>query len=244
MSTQIGRDEVHIWRGSTRISADFARRLGELLSDAERAKAARFTHQADRNRYIASHAMLRLVLSAYVGAPAFKLDFQTDRYGKPRLQQATRQGLSFSLSHSGELALLALALRQPVGIDIEAIRCDFELSTLVDRVLAETECELLKQTPLNIQRALFFRAWVRKEAVLKASGRGLTCDPRRITVLRSKSLNGPQSTKVDTGPNGEQWNVRDVTSCSGYAAAVAATARNWELRAFEHQWEMFRNLLN
>ncbi len=230
------RDEVHLWRTSTRISPIFACDLQALLSRGERAKALRFRRDGDRERYVVSHAMLRLVLSHYVGAPPAELEFAIEAHGKPRLEPIPVSNLSFNLAHSGDLALLAISRGPAVGVDLEEIRHDVDVPTLARSVLSKAELRVLHAAPPERQRSLFFRSWVRKEAVLKGCGVGLALEPDRVIVLQNETRcdTAVVAVKLSAGP--EEWGVRDVEIGDRYAGAVAAPGQDWTLRCFEHRW--------
>jgi 4'-phosphopantetheinyl transferase len=89
----------------------------ELLSADERARAGQFMFDRDRRRYIAARARLRIILARYVGQAPAALQFHYGPHGKPALD-----GISFNLSHSADLALLAVSRGTVVGVDIERVR--------------------------------------------------------------------------------------------------------------------------
>jgi phosphopantetheinyl transferase len=95
---------------------------------------------------VASSPALREILGRYLGLPADELRFETNEHGKPRLA-APEGELEFNLSHSGSLALVAVARRE-VGVDVERIR---------------------DTRPLG-----FYRRWADREARVKCLGTGLT----------------------------------------------------------------------
>lgn len=95
---------------------------------------------------VASDRALRVILGRYLGLPADELRFETGSHGKPRLA-APEGELEFNLSHSGSLALVAVARRE-VGVDVERIRA---------------------KRPLG-----FYRRWADREARVKCLGTGLT----------------------------------------------------------------------
>ena len=236
MPAQLEHGEVHLWQTSTRNSQLIAPKLQVLLSGDERDKAMRFRRDADRDRYVASHAMVRLVLSRYVGAPPASLEFGVGEHGKPELEQDPGFPLSFNLSHSGDLALFVISGECAVGVDIEEIRDGMDVPALARSVLSEAELQVLRAAPLDEQRSLFFRTWVRKEAVLKACGLGLALEPRQVAVLRDESGSDPCTATVLPAINQAKWGVRDVEISDRYAAAVAAPGLDWSLRCFEHRW--------
>ena len=228
--------EVHLWWTSTRISPGMAPTLQVLLSDDERAKAARFVRQADRNRYVAAHAMLRLVLSRYVDVAPGELGFEVGDQGKPRLEAAPDYPLSFNLSHSGKLALVAVSGAPAVGVDLEEIRDDVDVPALASSVLSAAELRVLHAAPLERQRRLFFRSWVRKEAVLKGCGLGLTVEPQRVVALTEETKGDSGFVAVKLSSGSAEWGVRDLEIGDRYAGAVAAPGQGWTLRRFEHRW--------
>jgi 4'-phosphopantetheinyl transferase len=130
--------------------------------------------------------------------------------------------LEFNLSHSRELALLAITRDRPVGVDVECLRVlSGDVLDLSDTQFSETECKALRALPPAERRTGFFRCWTRKEALIKASGEGLTRDL--------------DSFDVDVGPGSESallqidgrfgqdagWLLRDLPAPPGYAAAGA-----------------------
>src|SRR5215204_4262422 len=115
----LGADEVHVWRISLDVEADSFR---SLLSPDERRRAARFHRDEHRRRYVTAHGALRLILGAYLDAAPETLAFELGEHGKPSLREpldAEDARVEFNLSHSAELALVAVARDHPVGVDVE-----------------------------------------------------------------------------------------------------------------------------
>jgi len=180
--------------------------------------------------------MSRLVLSHYVGAPPAELEFEVEAHGKPGLRPIPESGLSFNLAHSGDLALLAVSGGPAVGVDVEEIRDDVDVPALARSVLSKAEWRVLHAAPLERQRSLFFRCWVRKEAVLKGCGVGLALEPDRVIVLQDDTKHDTGIVGVKLSAGSTQWGVRDVDIGDRHAGAVAAPGRDWTLRCFEHRW--------
>jgi 4'-phosphopantetheinyl transferase len=163
-----------------------------LLDETERARADRYVRAVDRDRFVLAAALLRIV-ARRVGntTEAVGVDRECDHcgepHGKPRL---TGSAFEVSLSHSGEMVVVAISAQGPVGIDVEARRpLDYE--PLLRYVCTEDEQRHI-QGPDD-----FFTYWTRKEALLKARGTGLT------TPLRSVSVTSPHS-----APAVLTWNDR------------------------------------
>ncbi|WP_447009004.1 4'-phosphopantetheinyl transferase family protein [Saccharothrix sp. DSM 118769] len=202
------RRDVHVWR------VELARDAGALDLDVldadERRRAGGFAVEDERWRFTASHAALRHVLAGYAGVPPGELRLTRDG-GRPRLLP-DRGGLEFSLSHSGGLALVAVARGMPVGVDVEQVR-DVDHAGLAERVLAPAGAASLAALPPAERLPAFFRHWACTEAYLKVDGRGLA------------GLPGPAFTLTGGEAAGRPgWTVRELAVGAGFAAAVAAPA--------------------
>jgi 4'-phosphopantetheinyl transferase len=194
-----------------------------LLDDMERGRARRFIRRTDRHRFILAHAALRLFLAGCLGAGPAMVRYEGGVSGKPRLA-AGLAPLEFNLSHSEELALMAVARQRAVGVDVERLRDVPEALGIADVYFSRQEREELHSLQRSERREAFFRCWTRKEAVTKASGEGLgtPIDSFEVdlTAASTSALNR------DTGRREEEvrWCVRDLQSPRGYAAAGAVEA--------------------
>lgn len=191
-----------------------AARLAPRLLDAEEAQRAQgFKRAHDRRCYVTAHVALRLLLARRVGlAPeAVELVRETcpscgGAHGRPAVAGG---GVHFSLSHSGDLALIALAER-PVGVDVEGIP-SAEMVADTGKALHPAETAELSRLPLADRPAAFARAWARKEAYLKGIGTGLSRNPAHDYVgTGPRPAHGPA-----------QWTISDVAVPERFVAAVA-----------------------
>lgn len=144
----------------------------DLLSVDERARAARFVFDRDRDRFVAAHAALRRVLAVYVGCLPAELRFVRDPQGRPSMCGGI--ALDFNLSHSGHLALIGVAASGPIGVDIEALRPVVDGAALAQRHFSPAEIAAWTALPSSQQDRAFLACWTRKEACLKALGMGLS----------------------------------------------------------------------
>jgi 4'-phosphopantetheinyl transferase len=164
---------------------------------------------ADRARYVAAHALTRIVLAEAVGRPAGELRFDRtcqcgQQHGKPGLVD----GPEFSLTHAGDLVGVAVHPGGPVGLDAEQVRELTDLAAMAAHVCSPAESVA--------DAASFFVTWTRKEALLKATGDGLSSPMEAITL-------GPSGVREWTGdgaPSGPVW-LRDLHPGRDYRAAVA-----------------------
>ena len=148
----------------------------ECLSVEERERAARFVFEDDRRRYRLAHAALRVRLGRYLGQPPELLRFAQGPAGKPTLADDHDDGArcAFNLSHSADVAAIAIAPRGELGIDIECQRVVGDSQAIVDRHFTPAEREAWHALAPMQRDAAFLRCWTRKEACIKALGSGLS----------------------------------------------------------------------
>ncbi|MBV9859992.1 MAG: 4'-phosphopantetheinyl transferase superfamily protein [Alphaproteobacteria bacterium] len=219
--------EVQVWRVALAVSEPRCRQLSELLDGPERERAARYYFPRDRRRFTVARAGLRLLLGAYCGVAPALIRFSQNAYGKPALEGADPP-LDFNLSHSGEMALYAVARQAELGIDVEQHRPDIALLDLARRFFAPSEAAALVALPAPARAAAFYRCWTRKEALIKALGLGLAMPLDAFTV----SLQ-PEASLLDLrGHPGAaaEWLLRNVPVPEGYTGALAVRGPGWRVR--------------
>ncbi|MEU8763047.1 4'-phosphopantetheinyl transferase superfamily protein [Streptomyces sp. NPDC048659] len=190
--------------------------LCALLDARERRVYEALTGEPVRAQYLTAHALLRSVLGDLLDRDPAGLAFGKGPHGKPFLTDAP---VEFSISHSGELVAVALSADAPVGVDVERVT---ELAELPLPVLSARERAVFDLVP-GPERAVAFTAyWVRKEAVLKATGEGLRVDPARLTV---SAPDRPAELLDWRGRNDGQPHpevrLYDLDAGDGYRGAVA-----------------------
>ena len=151
----------------------------QLLSMDETTRARRFHFDRDRTRYVRARGFLRTLLGKACGLDPVDLVFETGAQGKPFLQN---HPLAFNLSHSRDLAVLALSPSGPLGIDIEFIDRQADISGLAETCLTPAERAVLEGLPKAAQAARFFAFWTAKEARMKLTGEGMSLPPAQIVL--------------------------------------------------------------
>lgn len=174
---------VHLWLLQHASGFGDPVNLASTLSAGESRRAAAFAHATDRQRYVAAHAFVRRVLAHYTGIDARRLNFADGAAGKPSLAAAQAAGgIQFNLSHSGDVALLGVARDRAVGVDVEVVRRLDDLDALVRATFSADERRRFEALDAARRHEAFFAAWTRKEAVVKATGSGLSTELARIEV--------------------------------------------------------------
>jgi 4'-phosphopantetheinyl transferase len=225
---------VKVWRAHLdTLSPAEVGELSNLLDAGEQARAARFHFEQDRRNYAASHGLLRHLLGAALEMPAAALAFEPGVHGKPAISPALALNRTprFNLSHSAGWAMFALAWDCEVGIDLESIarlkREEDGLARLAARVLSARELPIWQALPETEREAAFLRAWTRKEAYAKATGRGLFEEVIRTDVALDATA--PISLLTLRSSHGDEimrdWILHDLPAPDGFAAALAVEQR-------------------
>ena len=184
-----------------------------LPSASERVRAGRLRRPQDRERSLEAHCAIRRIIAIQLGVDPRHLEFDTTTVGKPFLTRPA-QNLQFNLSHSGRHGLIAVAEDRSVGVDIEVRRPVSDLLGVVLQIATSREAKLLKQLSTSQVHSNFLDLWTRKEAVLKALGRGFLIDPREVEVGI-----GPGRSYVNFDER--IWTVESLAINSSVAAAAA-----------------------
>ena len=210
---------VHVWAWDDACSAEDVRWYQALLSPEEQVRVDRFLREQDRVRYVVNHGVMRCLLGQYLGVAPQSLRFDWNEYGKPRV---VPPDLQFSLSHSGGMALLAVAADSVVGVDVEQIRPIAE--DVAERFFSPEEQSALRGLPDADWLGGFYRCWTRKEAVLKADGVGLHRALDSFTVSLSSSAEAAILAVQPEVPFSANWRLVHLAPAAGFVAALAVDA--------------------
>ena len=217
-------NDIHVWKGSVGALVEHGTPLLASLDAAEFARAARFLHEADRARFLLSHGLLRALAAHYLGRPPAALTFELGEVGKPHLAGADQGRLTFNMSHSGDLMLLAFARSGRVGVDVERWSDrlgDAERARIAASVFSTGEQAALAQLPAEHRRAAFFSVWTRKEAYLKATGAGISRGMKHCEVsVHPEAACLRSDTNLQAGVDG--WRIFDLWPGPGHSAALAS----------------------
>lgn len=224
----LAENEAHIWQISLKQNDEALQISARLLDETEQSKTAKFRFGKDRKNYIAAHGAMREILSLYLEICPQNIEFETNSYGKPFLCGG-KSDISFNLSHSGELALLAITKGSKIGVDIELIRADIAAENLAEQVFSTLEIETWRNLPENFKAKAFFDCWTRKEAFIKAVGKGLSYPLKDFSVAFSPCEQARLIALENTKLKAENWQIIELNIAENYAAAMAIEARNTKL---------------
>lgn len=208
---QLKSHEINIWTIELVLTPAQIEQYFSLLDKDERARANRYQSPIHRERFIAAHAALRNILGGYLDLAPSGLAFAYTEHKKPYLPEHPR--LQFNLSHSHDLALVGCTLDHKIGVDVEKIGTNFNLN-VAKRFFSSQENNQLISLPDSEQTNEFYRLWARKEALIKAIGKGIAALP-----LASFSVTGKDET---LSLEDETWSLMPLNVHADYQAAVAS----------------------
>lgn len=189
----------------------------EVLSRTERERAQRFATATLTRRWSRARSGLRRVVAAYAGVEPEALSIEPaacvhcgELHGKPYLADPPLDWLRFNLSHSGDLAAVAVAHGREVGVDVEATRAGRRMEGIAGRWFNDDEAARLEGLEGPEQEELFYRLWSRKEAYLKATAEGIAGSLAAFDGLRLEPPDGAAG-----------WEFADLEVPAGYAGALA-----------------------
>lgn len=226
------RNEVQIWRLSLADPHAWQEELTDALSPDELERAARFHFERDRRRFMSTRATLRALLGKALSIPPVEIRFQYGAEGKPALHAAHGSDLQFNVAHSHEMALLALARGPALGVDVEYARELDDAPRIAQRFFSQQEVAALLAQPAAQRHALFFRIWSRKEAFIKATGKGLS---QPLSAFNVVTLSGEPLTYVELEGVVTSWRLWDLPVGREYGAALVVGGRQAGVSLYDHQ---------
>ncbi len=228
---------IHVWRVSLAQTESCLQSLQQTLSTDEQTKAERFHFPKDRSQFIVSRGALRAILSRYLNINSHILRFDYNPYGKPSLIAA--QGgdtLRFNLSHSRGIALIALTQNRDIGVDIEGINPNISYLEIAESFFSSLENTMLRSLPEHLQLTAFFTCWTRKEAYIKAVGKGLSIPLNQFDVTLAPGEPAALLNVEDNPEEASRWSLIELIPSSDMVAAVAVAGDCSKL----HCWEWTR----
>jgi len=214
---------VHVWQVQlgTSLRNDA---LWSTLSAEERERAGQLVHPAQQRRFVAAHAGARRIIGHHLDVAPATIEFEQGERGKPRVRKPrSPENIEFSLSHSGELAVVGITRGAALGVDVEWHGRPLKYRAIAERFFSTAEREVFRRIPeeSGLLAEYFFACWTRKEAYLKATGQGIARGLRHFDVtVEPKALPRLTADRLDPGAV-NRWALSDITVPSGYSAALA-----------------------
>jgi len=166
---------------------------------------------------------MRLVLSKYTGLLPEEIEFSHEEKGKPLINDSS---IKFNLSHSHDLALLAVCQEDEIGCDIEFALKNAEFDQLAQRFFSANEASKLLRLPKEQKREAFYTCWTRKEAFIKAIGEGLSypLSEFEVSFLPTEQ---PRLLRIgSTEQTANQWSLLNLQLPENYKGALVVKKKH------------------
>ncbi|MGA8086303.1 MAG: 4'-phosphopantetheinyl transferase superfamily protein [Terracidiphilus sp.] len=222
--------DIHIWTLPTEASNEVVARFERVLVSEEADRAARFRFRYLRESFVIARGALRSLLGLYLNVHPANIRFVYGLRGKPALAFDT--GIEFNMTHSGSLAVIAVTMGCPIGVDVEQIRPLSDMQDIANRFFCPEEATEVMSLPLAERERAFFRCWTRKEAYIKAIGDGLSTplDDCRVTVQPNAAARFVHVAHDIAAA--EAWMLHDLCFAPDYAGALAYRDQERSLRLY------------
>jgi 4'-phosphopantetheinyl transferase len=231
-SPSLQSGDVHVWRVDLEQPEAVVQQFRSTLEPDEIFRADRFHFEKGRRAFTVSHGFLRSVISRYLEAKPEALRFSYGPYGKPALDGEHKDAtLRFNMSHSRAVGLVALTKSKELGVDVEYIRADFASEDIARRFFSPREVETFNALPKEHQVAAFFRCWARKEAYIKAIGRGLSQPLDGFDVTLAPDVTPALLHADEDDPS--RWTLTDIDVDNDYSAALVVEGPISNIRCWQ-----------
>jgi 4'-phosphopantetheinyl transferase len=222
--------EIDLWIWSSRDGNVSVPDVDHVLSAEEKARAARFVFERDARRFTTRRFRVREILAAYLACEPAAISFVAGEHGKPFLHPEHNSDLQFNLTHSEDLAILAVARGLEMGVDVECMRPVEE--RIADRFFSPAEQRALANLPPEWATRGFFECWTAKEAFVKARGTGLSLPLDSFDVSLGPGVPSAILRIGTARPDcARNWRLWRFEPAPGFVCAVAARTggQSWEL---------------
>ncbi len=182
-----------------------------LIDSSETERMQRQRRVNDRQTLTLAYAMHRLLLAEALQASPLEVPLYRDERGCPRLRDGRMQT---SLSHADGFIALAVCADGPVGVDVELAGRASSMQEIAGHVCHPAETAALAGLAKAERQKALLSLWVRKEAMLKAAGIGLTHEMSSFLAPENEPLPLPAQ-------DGESIHVRMLDAGPVCTAAVA-----------------------
>ncbi|MCH8559031.1 MAG: 4'-phosphopantetheinyl transferase superfamily protein [Balneolia bacterium] len=218
-------NELHIWITTLEELHDISDYSSYYLDTAEQERAQAFRFRKDRDSFITGRYVIKTLLGMYSNTSPEHVRLEKDDFGKPFCSQ----DICFNLSHSGDKLMVGFSGRD-IGVDVEKINPSVEVEKIGKNHFSNEEYQLLMEKDPEEKQTFFYNIWTRKEAVIKAIGKGLGIPLKSFYVI---TPGGRVLWDSPTSLNYGDWYVLPVVAGAGYKAAVATPIEIPEMKVFE-----------
>jgi 4'-phosphopantetheinyl transferase len=221
-------NQIDVWQVDINEHLPYIDKLRDVLTPDEITRANKYLRSTNRDKFIISRGSLRFILSGYLKCPPASISFKLTGSNKPEIDGPSVPNLHFNLSDSADRVVIAIAT-SPVGIDVELTNPKFSYHAILNNNFSLSEAAYIN---LNDSFKRFFLLWTRKEAILKATGIGLTDHLKLIP-----SLDGQYNIEGDLLSTANNWQLSSFEISGDYIATIATNVLKNNLRFWDYYIE-------
>lgn len=174
-----------------------------LLPADSQTEIVKYKRWQDRQARLIGRLLLLQGLNKFGLKTPTLADIKFNDYKRPYFEGS----LDFNISHSGEYVICALSNAGKVGVDIEKIKL-INFNSF-KHILSPEEQKTLSTA--EDKYSLFYSIWTKKEAAIKADGRGLYVPVKNIKIKPNKAI-------IEKQP----WFLKELKIADDYVACLAS----------------------
>ncbi len=209
-------NEIHLWLCKFEHLKSSVKFLNGILSSDQKKKASKFVFEKDRISYIISNGLLRKLLASYTGISMMNIKFIYNDFGKPLL--INNNNIKFNLSHSNEYCLIGINRNDNIGVDIEWINKNIAIDDIAGNYFSNNEINKFNSVKPNHKITSFYKIWTRKEAFIKAVGKGLSIPLNSFDVDLDDMH--PKVNRIEGKEDLTKYNLYNIYINKSYCAAA------------------------
>jgi 4'-phosphopantetheinyl transferase len=223
--------QIQIWRIDLAGATGLQNRVSTLLSPAEQLHAGRYRLEQAQVHFSVGRACLRTLLGNASGLDPRSVEITTGVHGKPESPNLNGQSVDFNVAHSKDTILIVLSRNGPLGVDVEYFDRPTDIMDVARHNFTETETRSLEEiADTETRHKTFYRYWTRKEAVLKADGRGLIASLASFDVSFESVHQQPVRMSESKHDQGKLFFVSDLSLGIEAAAAIALESPDYPIK--------------
>lgn len=231
-SKEINSHQIHVWSiNVSNVPENFQNSYYGLLSPNERSRVSKLRFLKDQRTFIIARGVLKKLSGYYLNIDPKMVDFEYEKFGKPRYRN--NSPIKFNVSHSGNLILIGFTKDYELGVDIEYIKEDFNMMEIARNFFSKQEIRSLERLPTKEKPIGFYRCWTRKEAIIKAIGTGLSFPLDSFAVSLDHDLNALLQTTTWNPSEKKNWTLHSFRPNKKYMAAIAIKTKKSSYQLFD-----------
>jgi 4'-phosphopantetheinyl transferase len=205
---------VDIWRIGISSNLTHLNRFSSVMNTDELARSKRYLQLKDRNRFIISRGALRTILGRYLNLRPSSIEFGLHQNKKPYIKNTSNTPPFYNVSHSGDWIVIAVSDSE-IGVDTELVEQSFDFRDIIKDYFSLGEISYINENEAPCEG--FFKLWTRKEALTKATGKGLDDDLKFVP-----GLDGDHFVEAGILQSVNNWVVSSFRLNEKYMASIAA----------------------